>query len=217
MKKFIALLISLVCLFALSVCVFANEKPGDKLEVKLYCEVDGRYYFADVAENKSDDVRVGETLNLVFNDFSDLKSMNANGKMKFGIMLVDDENGEGEVTYHISDVTLKSNGQTGNTISAEGTYTEKLKKGIYEDDTAIIHELNMSGDSSNMTSISEVSLSVNYISYSDASASNSNVNTAESIPEEEETIPENPATGITYSVLPLCAAAIAIVISISRR
>ena len=51
MKKTISLLISIVCLFALSVCVFANEKPGDKLEVKLYCEVDGRYYFADVAEN----------------------------------------------------------------------------------------------------------------------------------------------------------------------
>ena len=41
MKKTISLLISIVCLFALSVCVFANEKPGDKLEVKLYCEVDG--------------------------------------------------------------------------------------------------------------------------------------------------------------------------------
>ena len=156
-------------------------------------------------------------MNLVFNDFSDLKSMNANGNMKFGIMLVDDENGEGEVTYHISDVTLKSNGQTDNTIAVEGTYTEKLRKGIYEDDTAIVHELNMSGDSSNMTSISEISLSVNYISYSDASASNSNVNTAESTPEEEETIPENPATGITYSVLPLCAAAIAIAVSILKK
>lgn len=217
MKKIIALFISIVCVFALSVCVFANEKPGEKLEVKLYCEVDGRYYFADVAENKSDDVRVGETLNLVFNDFSDLKSMNSNGNMKFGIMLVDDENGEGEVTYHISDVTIKTNGQTDNTISAEGTYTEKLKKGIYEDDTAIAHELNMAGNNSNMTSVSEVSLSVNYISYNDASASNSGVNTAESIPEEEETIPENPATGITYSLLPLCAAAIAIALSISKR
>ena len=97
MRKIFTLLISIVCLFALSVCVFANEKPGDKLEVKLYFEVDGRYYFADVAENKSDDVRVGETLNLVFNDFSDLKSMNANGNMKFGIMLVDDENAVGRV------------------------------------------------------------------------------------------------------------------------
>lgn len=214
MKKIIALVISLVCALALGVCAFAYEAPGQKLEVKLFCEVDGKYYFADVAEGKSDEVGVGETLNLVFNDFSDLRSMNSSGDMKFGVMLVDDENGEGEVTYHISDVTVKSSGQSDHTVSAEGTYTDKLRRGIYEDDTAVVHEFNVANAAMNSSigSLGEISLSVNYISYNDTGLS-----TAEAVPEEEETLPEPPATGISYSILPLCAAVVALAVTGSKR
>ncbi len=211
MKKLFVLLAAVLMLLSVSVSAFADERQGDELEIKLFAKLADRYYFADVPDASSDDIRVGESLNIVFSDFSKLANM-SQGDIKMGIMLVDDENGMGSVTYHLSDVTITTSDGSNYTISTEGSFTDKLSSGIYEDNTAIIHYFDMSDKTdilANLNQIQQASLSLNYISYDESNG----IATAESAPEEED-VPDDvtvPDTGLTMSfIVPAVAAALLI-------
>ncbi len=201
MKRILFIATAIVLAVLMSFSAFADERKGQELEVKIYAESDGRYYFADTSDSQSDDIYVGETKNIAFSDFSEFKAISSgNENLKFGIMLVDDENGTGFVSYSLDDMKIKI-GDSSYTISTKGDYSGNLTSGIYEDDTALIHEIDMSEKAdilSNIAEISEISISLDYKSYD-----NIEPQPIESVPEEEE-IPEeipNPSTGIVSALM----------------
>ncbi len=217
MKKCFVILLSLIALLTFSLNAIADEPKGAELEIKLFANVDGKYYFADTPDNTSDDIKLGETLNIAFSDFSEFKSVDfTGGDIKIGIMLVDDNNGEGFVSYHISDIITKSSSGNTYTIPAEGTFSGNLQKGIYEDDTALVHAFDMTDKAdilANFADVSHISLSVNYISYDEQGPV-----PAESSPEEEE-IPEVsvPNTGIEMMLLAPAIAILSMILTDNRR
>ncbi len=201
MKKVIIFLTAITALITMSFSAIADDGKGQEMEVKIFVESEGKYYFADTNDSQSDDIRIGNSKNIAFSDLSEFRSINSSGSnLKFGIMLVDDENGTGFVTYRLSDVTIKS-GENTYTLSTEGDYSGNLSNGIYEDDTALIHEIDMSDKADileNLEEITEISLSVTYKSYD-----SNEPQSAESETEDEEFVNEmpNPSTGVLSALM----------------